>query len=125
MALVIFVAYFGHKSHRPRLIALGILLAGVGILMCGVPHLLLEPYTNVPQGCNETDPFVDYCSADHQDKQDPCMVEYEQPGVDPVWWLIIGQVLLGIGNVPMKPLGTTYIDDAVGKHTTPVYIGKD
>ncbi|XP_022083785.1 solute carrier organic anion transporter family member 2A1-like isoform X2 [Acanthaster planci] len=122
MALVIFVAYFGHKGHRPRIIGVGILLSGLGIFLCSVPHFMLDPYTRVPLGCNETEPFVDYCSADAKDKIDPCNVEYEQPGFNPVSWLIIGQILLGIGNVPMKPLGTTYIDDAVGKHTTPIYI---
>ncbi|XP_033645503.1 solute carrier organic anion transporter family member 2A1-like isoform X1 [Asterias rubens] len=122
LLLVIFVAYFGHKGNRPRIIAFGLLLAGIGIVMCGVPHFMLPAYTSIPEGCNETEKFIDYCAA-NEDNTDPCEVDYDnETAFNPVWWLIIGQLLLGIGNVPVKPLGTTYIDDAVGKHTTPVYI---
>ncbi|XP_038050223.1 solute carrier organic anion transporter family member 2A1-like [Patiria miniata] len=122
LALVVFVAYFGQSRHRPRIIAVGSVIAGLGVLTCAVPHLRLPPYTSAPLGCNDTDQFVDYCSDDPKDKANPCFVEFEQPAEKPIVWLIIGQIMLGIGNVPIKPLGTTYIDDAVGKHTTPVYL---
>ena len=124
LALVIFVAYFGQKGHRPRIIAVGTLIAGIGLIVCGLPHFIIPPYTHIPEDCNQTEPVIDYCSAEERYKDDPCTKDFEQPAIKPVVWLIIGQILVGIGNVPVKPLSTTYIDDAVGKHTTAVYMGE-
>ncbi|XP_038054631.1 solute carrier organic anion transporter family member 2A1-like isoform X2 [Patiria miniata] len=122
LALVVFVAYFGQRRHRPRIIGVGAVIAALGFLACAVPHFWLPPYTTAPPGCNDTDQLVDYCSADPKDKAGPCSVDFQKPAVKPVAWLILGQIMVGAGNVPMKPLGTTYVDDAVGKHTTPIYL---
>ena len=124
LALVIFVAYFGQKGHRPRIIAVGTLIAGIGLIVCGLPHFIIPPYTHIPEGCNQTEQVIDFCSTDERHEDDPCTVDLGKPAINPMSCLIIGQILLGIGNVPVKPLSTTCIDDAVGKHTTAVYMGE-
>ena len=121
---VAFVSHFGRKGHRPRIIAVGVLMSGIGFLLCGLPHVMLTPYTSAPSGCNATKPFLDYCSAHPEERDVSCSLEFEKPAFNPVVWLIIGQILVGIGNVPMRPLGTTYIDDFVRKKETPILLGK-
>ncbi len=42
-------------------------------------------------------------------------------GVYPV--LLLGQLLLGIGGVPIQPFGISYIDDYAEKRNSPFYLG--
>lgn len=42
-------------------------------------------------------------------------------GVYPI--LLLGQLLLGIGGVPIQPFGISYIDDYAERRNSPFYLG--
>ncbi len=43
LSFIVIVSHFGHKSHRPRWIALGAVVMGVGMLICAIPHFSSSP----------------------------------------------------------------------------------
>lgn len=55
-------------------------------------------------------------SCSHQDNP-------AQQGVYPL--LLLGQLLLGIGAVPIQPFGISYIDDYASKKNSPLYLGTE
>ena len=40
--MVLFVAHYGHTSHRPRLIGGGTVLVGLGFLLCTLPQFIYD-----------------------------------------------------------------------------------
>ncbi|XP_028823568.1 solute carrier organic anion transporter family member 2B1 isoform X1 [Denticeps clupeoides] len=110
--LIIFVSFFGSRVHRPRCIGVGAILASLGVFLIALPHFISGPYQFT--GMNKT---VDghtgqNCSA-HEKKA--------HEDVFPV--LLLGQLLLGIGGVPIQPFGISYIDDFASKRDSPFYLG--
>ncbi|XP_071963331.1 solute carrier organic anion transporter family member 1A4-like [Antedon mediterranea] len=129
---VIFVTHFGHMGHRPRWIATGLFMAAIGCFLCIVPHIMNE---YVPPGRKNAEPSLCSSNAGLPTKQNMTeMYENAMPddimdkteGLQSMWsnvfWLMLGQILIGIGNTPLKPLGTTYIDDSVEDHKTGFHV---
>ncbi|XP_033121665.1 solute carrier organic anion transporter family member 2A1-like [Anneissia japonica] len=134
LSLVVFVTYYGSKSHRPRLISVSIVIAGIGIFLLAVPHFTANPSVYRPTENSDL-------KVNHTDESDHLMTNNELCSVGDViedrcasgeiteeqplnvFWLIIGQILIGIGGAPMFPLTITYLDDStVDSTTTSIYI---
>lgn len=149
LSLVLFVSYFGHKSHRPRWIATGTVLCAIGSFLCTMPHYAFPPLDPDDLLYGEAFRGASVCKLDSNTKNSPGDIPTvsQQPDGDqtgnysdqlpvaeecvkssstfgPVWWIIFGNVLNGIGQSGMYPLMTTYIDDAVGKRRLVSYTGK-
>ena len=55
-----------------------------------------------------------------------CTEEEERNSGSLMWqvsWIIIGQLLTGIGTSPISPLSVTYMDDSLKRTSTSVYVG--
>ena len=144
LSLVIIVTYFGDKSHRPRWIAGGSILISVGFIFCALPHYLSDPV--YPQGLTAgiKSPFsfsqspqvsgvcnIDsnvagdmYKNASHNSSSDACGGASNASGMGLVKWLVIAQVIIGVGSSPIFPLTLSYIDDAVKAHKLTSYSGE-
>ncbi len=146
LSLVIFVTYYGQKSHRPRWIATGGILISISYIFCALPHFLSEPIdtehllasgigsadqdstettgvcmiTSNPES-QSTHMYGNYSSKNFSDS---CAKEFNKKGMGPVKWLVVGQIIMGWGGSPMFPLITSYIDDAVKSHLFTSYTGK-
>ncbi|XP_071804679.1 solute carrier organic anion transporter family member 1B3-like [Asterias amurensis] len=141
IVLVLFVAHFGHKSHRPRFIGVGGVIIGVGFLLCTLPQFIYETPSQFSQAVSDD---VTYQNQSEQPTSgnlyqvcllsenttggtntEVCTSEEQETSGSLMWqvsWIIIGQMLTGVGGAPMSPLAITYMDDNLDRNSLPIYI---
>ncbi|XP_033121662.1 solute carrier organic anion transporter family member 2A1-like [Anneissia japonica] len=133
LSLIIFATYYGSKYHRPRIICVSGIIIGIGHFLFSIPHFTSEPtilnnhlvLQNDSDGTSYIDIDNDLCSFGDV-LQDRCVSGNSKEGQPlGVAWLVMGQILIGIGSAPLFPLIITYLDDStVDSTTTSIYIGK-
>ncbi|KAL2102694.1 hypothetical protein ACEWY4_001862 [Coilia grayii] len=133
LLVIAFVSYFGAKLHRPRIIAVGCLLMSVGTFFIALPHFIIGRYkfdssvrpsvnsTNIFSPCPASSPGA--LSAGDNSSEVP-VAGCERDSSLSMWiYVLLGNVLRGIGETPVQPLGISYIDDHALEENAAFYIG--
>ncbi|XP_068187667.1 solute carrier organic anion transporter family member 2B1 [Antennarius striatus] len=125
--LIVFVSFFGSRVHRPRFIGGGALLAGIASLLMAMPHFLSGQYNYTDRIRSPSDNSSGLCQSDRTlsttSSNQSCSLQ-ENPAQQVVYpLLLLGQLLLGIGSVPIQPFGISFIDDYASKKNSPFYLG--
>uniref|UniRef100_A0A3B4ADR2 Solute carrier organic anion transporter family member n=1 Tax=Periophthalmus magnuspinnatus TaxID=409849 RepID=A0A3B4ADR2_9GOBI len=124
LLVIAFVSYFGAKLHRPRLIGAGCLIMAVGAYLTALPHFFQGHYkyeTSMSHraAANSTETILPCLSNHSLETEDGC----EHSGGSPMWiYVFLGNMLRGIGETPIMPLGVSYIDDFSREENTPFYL---
>lgn len=125
--LIVFVSFFGSRVHRPRFIGLGALLACMASLLMALPHFLSGPYEYTDKISSSGHNNSGLCQSDGTvttSSTNQSCSRQESPAQRVVYpLLLLGQLLLGIGAVPIQPFGISYIDDYASKKNSPLYLG--
>ncbi|XP_016134789.1 solute carrier organic anion transporter family member 1C1-like isoform X1 [Sinocyclocheilus grahami] len=132
LLVIAFVSYFGAKLHRPKIIAIGCLLMSLGTFLIALPHFIIGRYkfeTSIRSSVNSTNSLS------------PCRVRSSVLAAGPsassvpssgcehesrlsMWiYVFLGNILRGIGETPVQPLGISYIDDHALEENAAFYIG--
>lgn len=120
--LIVFVSYFGSRVHRPRLIGCGGILVSFSAFTMSLPHFIMGRYVydgavqnNVTGTCQPAGggPAVNESCGTGGDRSDHHVLSL----------LMLGQLLLGIGGVPIQPFGISYVDDYASNRNSPLYLG--
>uniref|UniRef100_A0A8C2B427 Solute carrier organic anion transporter family member n=1 Tax=Cyprinus carpio TaxID=7962 RepID=A0A8C2B427_CYPCA len=122
LLVIAFVSYFGAKLHRPKIIAIGCLLMSLGTFLIALPHFIIGRYkfeTSIRSSVNSTSDLS------------PCPVRSsvlaagcEHESMLSMWiYVFLGNILRGIGETPVQPLGISYIDDYALEENAAFYIG--
>ncbi|XP_075994176.1 solute carrier organic anion transporter family member 1C1-like [Genypterus blacodes] len=133
LLVIAFVSYFGAKLHRPKIIAIGCILMSFGTFLMAMPHFIIDRYkieTSVRSSVNSTN-NLSPCSASSPDStrasDKPSILPpngCERESSASMWmYVLLGNVLRGIGETPVQPLGISYIDDYASSENAALYIG--
>ena len=114
---VIFVSYFGAKSHQPRLLGLATLLLAFGSFLFSLPHFILQ----VDEYSSDNDGALhQYCSnnANSSSTEDCSNVNAIAYTI-----FIISNIILGIASSPIYTIGISYLDEIAFPRYVSLHIG--
>ncbi|XP_067110215.1 solute carrier organic anion transporter family member 1C1-like [Osmerus mordax] len=133
LLVIAFVSYFGAKMHRPRLIGAGCLIMAAGSFCTALPHFFQGQYkyeTSIKHFSeeNSTETILP-CMSNHSlrvseaapsaENQAAC----EKEAGSYLWiYVFLGNMLRGIGETPIMPLGVSYLDDFSREENTAFYL---
>ncbi|CAH1250151.1 SLCO1C1 [Branchiostoma lanceolatum] len=131
VSMILLVSYFGGKpnSHRPKMIGIGIIIMALSCFFFALPHFGTggERYWYKIQLKERTSGISSLlCRASKQSNETGEMECDARQRLKSGGWIItmvIAQFLSGMGEAPLLPLGTTYLDDHVSKLNSVLYIG--
>uniref|UniRef100_A0A672Z7W3 Solute carrier organic anion transporter family member n=1 Tax=Sphaeramia orbicularis TaxID=375764 RepID=A0A672Z7W3_9TELE len=133
LLVIAFVSYFGAKLHRPKIIAVGCVLMSIGTFIIALPHFIIGRYefeTSVRWVVNSTlNPAPCPVGSPPDLALDGKQLEVPPKGCEgesnlSMWiYVLLGNVLRGIGETPVQPLGISYIDDFASEENAALYVG--
>ncbi|KAK7883248.1 hypothetical protein WMY93_029422 [Mugilogobius chulae] len=133
LLVIAFVSYFGAKLHRPKIIAMGCVLMSIGTFIIALPHFIIGRYefeTSVRWLANSTrNPAPCPLGSRADLGQDKPIADVPHKGCEgesnlSMWiYVLLGNVLRGIGETPIQPLGISYIDDFASEENAALYVG--
>ncbi|KAK2892580.1 hypothetical protein Q8A67_012568 [Cirrhinus molitorella] len=130
LLVITVVSYFGAKFHRPKIIATGVLLMAIGTLLMALPHFIMGryKYDTAAAHTNDADNITvsTICSSDTQNTVQQlvsgCLKGEAESS--PTWVIVLfGNILRGIGEASIGPLGMSFIDDYARPENSAFYIG--
>ncbi|KAM9311392.1 solute carrier organic anion transporter family member 1A6-like [Gastrophryne carolinensis] len=126
LLVIVAVSFFGAKLHRPRMIAAGCFVMSLGSFLTAAPHFFMGTYkyetarTPAPSFDNLTN-SVSPCAANQTLPVPPALDCNKETNY--MWvYVMIGNMLRGIGETPITPLGLSYIDDFARPENTALYL---
>lgn len=129
LLVITLVSYFGAKLHRPRMISIGCLIMFLGSCLTATPHFIMRRYQYEGSASHSSDnstSYVHLCLANQSRAPALEFPEVCQAGSsESLMWIfvLIGNILQGIGETPIEPLGLSYVDDFAKEENSPFYIG--
>uniref|UniRef100_G3T9M3 Solute carrier organic anion transporter family member n=1 Tax=Loxodonta africana TaxID=9785 RepID=G3T9M3_LOXAF len=130
LLLIVFVSYFGTKLHRPITIGVGCVIMGLGCFLQSLPHFLMDRYefesTVSASGNLSSNSFlcVENGTQIFRPTEKPSDAECVKEVKSLMWvYVLVGNIIRGIGETPIMPLGISYIEDFAKSENSPLYIG--
>nr|XP_034984078.1 solute carrier organic anion transporter family member 1B3-like [Zootoca vivipara] len=128
LLVIAFVSYFGAKFHRPRVIAVGCFIMSLGSFLTAMPHFFMGyyEYETLSRGSENSTSNLSPCLLNQTVPESPGMsVSGCAKEVVSYAWIcvLMGNLLRGIGETPITPLGISYLDDFSREEDAPFYIG--
>ncbi|KAJ3591244.1 hypothetical protein NHX12_009190 [Muraenolepis orangiensis] len=133
LLVIAFVSYFGAKLHRPKIIAMGCVLMSIGTFIIALPHFIIGRYefetsvrwkinsTNSPAPCPKSSQAA---LSQGSDLSGVPNTSCEGESNLSMWiYVLLGNVLRGVGETPVQPLGISYIDDFASQENAALYVG--
>uniref|UniRef100_A0A8D0LC64 Solute carrier organic anion transporter family member n=1 Tax=Sphenodon punctatus TaxID=8508 RepID=A0A8D0LC64_SPHPU len=129
LLVIAFVSYFGAKLHRPKIIAAGCFIMGIGSILTAMPHFFMGYYKYETASRAEaqvnSSSSISPCSVNQNLMEASEIISNCEKETSSNMWMFVlmGNMLRGIGETPITPLGISYLDDFSKAEDAPFYIG--
>uniref|UniRef100_A0A8C3NJ89 Solute carrier organic anion transporter family member n=1 Tax=Geospiza parvula TaxID=87175 RepID=A0A8C3NJ89_GEOPR len=134
LMVMVLVSYLGPRVHRPKIIAVGCLIMSVGAFLSVMPQFLMGRYNyeRITVSVDNSSTSVSACSPGSEALSELCSQKHKylwpagcEKTTNSYLWLfvLVGNLLRGIGEAPIMPLGVSYIDDFSKEENSAFYIG--
>ncbi|EDL10624.1 solute carrier organic anion transporter family, member 1b2, isoform CRA_a, partial [Mus musculus] len=130
LLVIVFVSYFGSKLHRPKLIGTGCFIMGIGSILTALPHFFMGYYryateNDISSLHNSTLTCLVNQTTSLTGTSPEIMEKGCEKGSNSYTWIyvLMGNMLRGIGETPIVPLGVSYIDDFAKEGNSSMYLG--
>ncbi|GIY61152.1 solute carrier organic anion transporter family member 2B1 [Caerostris extrusa] len=120
VVLGVFVGYFGGKTHRPRMVAFGMLLSTICCFVSALPYFIYGPGTHLSFSDVKNKTGLELCDQ-NMNENSSCDSDSRPRTLVPVLFLMFGSFLKGFGNLAYYSIGLAYMDDNAKKKNTPMY----
>uniref|UniRef100_A0A8C0BMJ8 Solute carrier organic anion transporter family member n=1 Tax=Buteo japonicus TaxID=224669 RepID=A0A8C0BMJ8_9AVES len=123
LMVMVLVSYLGPRVHRPKVIAVGCLIMSLGAFLSVMPQFLMGRYNyeRITVTVDNSTILLELCS-----QKCKCLwpAGCEKTTNSYLWlFVLMGNLLRGIGEAPVMPLGVSYIDDFSKEENSAFYIG--
>ncbi|XP_061300396.1 solute carrier organic anion transporter family member 1C1-like [Pezoporus flaviventris] len=136
LLVMVLVSYLGPRVHRPKVIGVGCLIMSLGAFLSVMPQFLMGRYNyeRITVTVHNSSMSVSACSLASSEGH-PVTDATETPSTKKnfgcekttnsrLWlFVLMGNLLRGIGEAPVMPLGVSYIDDFSKEENSAFYIG--
>lgn len=130
LLVIVFVSYFGSKLHRPKLIGIGCFIMGTGSILTALPHFFMGYYryaaeNDISSLHNSTLTCLVNQTTSLTGTSPEIMEKDCEKGSKSYMWIyvLMGNMLRGIGETPIVPLGVSYIDDFAKEGHSSMHLG--
>ncbi|XP_014111574.1 PREDICTED: solute carrier organic anion transporter family member 1C1 isoform X2 [Pseudopodoces humilis] len=136
LMVMVLVSYLGPRVHRPKIIGVGCLIMSVGAFLSVMPQFLMGRYNyeRITVSVDNSSTSVSACSpassegppvTDATETLSTVINAGCEKTTNSYLWLfvLVGNLLRGIGEAPIMPLGVSYIDDFSKEENSAFYIG--
>ncbi|XP_076797080.1 solute carrier organic anion transporter family member 1B2-like [Arvicanthis niloticus] len=130
LLVIVFVSYFRSKLHRPKLIGTGCFIMGIGSTLTALPHFFMGYYRYATENdIGSLGNSTLTCLINQMPSLNETSSEIVEKGCvngsrSYMWiYVLMENMLRGIGETPVVPLGVSYIDDFAKEGHSPMYLG--
>lgn len=112
---VLFISYFGSKTHQPRLLGVCMVLMGFGSLLFSSPQFLFGHYENGSGNSSSQILCNDQLNATNSDCSPTNNIAYAI--------FVLSNIIIGVSSTPLYTIGYAYIDEIVYPKYVSLHIG--
>uniref|UniRef100_A0A672ZAL5 Solute carrier organic anion transporter family member n=1 Tax=Sphaeramia orbicularis TaxID=375764 RepID=A0A672ZAL5_9TELE len=123
LLVIAFVSYFGAKLHRPKIIAVGCVLMSIGTFIIALPHFIIDHQKSSKTAVMQSSTYSCVYNVTKTDRKENMECLKGESNLSMWIYVLLGNVLRGIGETPVQPLGISYIDDFASEENAALYVG--
>uniref|UniRef100_G1NLJ6 Solute carrier organic anion transporter family member n=1 Tax=Meleagris gallopavo TaxID=9103 RepID=G1NLJ6_MELGA len=130
LMVMVLVSYLGPRVHRPKVIAVGCLIMSLGAFLSVMPQFLMGRYNyeRIAVTVDNSSTSVSACSpapsVGHSVSDVTETPKCEKEPGSLLWiFVMVGNLIRGMGETPIMPLGISYLEDFAKTENSPFYQG--